>query len=192
MFCDIPVSIEDSFYQGKVYVGLKDPIFQPSNPIRHNSELYNLLVNNEQQNPFLLIYTDGGPDHRVNYLRVQLFLIALFVTLDLDLLVAVRTPPGNSWKNPVERIMSILNLGLQCIGLMRAEMNEECEEIMKYCNSMEDIRNKAKEESQLKEQLLNSLYPTIELMENLIKRLELKEEPFDTFKAASDEEIITL
>jgi hypothetical protein len=192
MFCDIPVSIEDSFYQGKVYVGLKDPIFQPSNPIRHNSELYNLLVNNEQQNPFLLIYTDGGPDHRVNYLRVQLSLIALFVTLDLDLLVAVRTPPGNSWKNPVERIMSILNLGLQCIGLMRAEMNEECEEIMKYCNSMEDIRNKAKEESQLKEQLLNSLYPTIELMENLIKRLELKEEPFDTFKAASDEEIITL
>ena len=139
MFCDIPVSIEDSFYQGKVYVGLKDPIFQPSNPIRHNSELYNLLVNNEQQNPFLLIYTDGGPDHRVNYLRVQLSLIALFVTLDLDLLVAVRTPPGNSWKNPVERIMSILNLGLQCIGLMRAEMNEECEEIMKYCNSMEDI-----------------------------------------------------
>ncbi|GES72778.1 uncharacterized protein LOC105326236 [Rhizophagus clarus] len=192
MFCDIPESIEDSFYQGKVYVGLKDPIFQPSSPIRHNSELYNLLVNDEQQNPFLFIYTDGGPDHRVNYLRVQLSLIALFVTLDLDLLVAVRTPPGHSWKNPVERIMSILNLGLQCIGLMRAEMNEGYEEIMKYCNSMEDIRNKAEEELQLKEQLLNSLHPTIELMENLIRRLELKEEPFGIFKAASDEEITTL
>ncbi|GBB98408.1 hypothetical protein RclHR1_03220001, partial [Rhizophagus clarus] len=192
MFCDIPESIEDSFYQGKVYVGLKDPIFQPSSPIRHNSELYNLLVNDEQQNPFLFIYTDGGPDHRVNYLRVQLSLIALFVTLDLDLLVAVRTPPGHSWKNPVERIMSILNLGLQCIGLMRAEMNEGYEEIMKYCNSMEDIRNKAEEEPQLKEQLLNSLHPTIELMENLIRRLELKEEPFGIFKAASDEEITTL
>ena len=192
MFCDIPVSIEDSFYQGKVHVGLKDPIFQPSNPMRHNSELYNLLVNDEQQNPFLLIYTDGGPDHHVNYLRVQLSLIALFVTLDLDLLVAVRTPPGHSWKNPVERIMSILNLGLQCIGLMRAEMDEEFEEIMKYCNSMEDIRKKAEEKPELKEQLLNSLHPTIELMESVIKRLELKEEPFDTFKAASDEEITTL
>src|ERR1044072_972131 len=88
--------------------------------------------------------------------------------------------------------MSILNLGLQCIGLMRAEMDEEFEEIIKYCNSMEDIRNKAKEEPQLKEQLLNSLYPTIELMENLLKRLELKEESFDTFKAASDEEMTAL
>ena len=29
-------------------------------------------------------------------------------------------------------------------------------------------------------------------MENLIKRLELKEESFDTFKAASDEEMIAL
>ncbi|PKY58409.1 hypothetical protein RhiirA4_449266, partial [Rhizophagus irregularis] len=132
MFCDIPMNIEDSFYQGKVYAGLKDPIFQPSSPMRHNSELYNLLANDKQQNPFLLIYTDGGPDHRVNYLRVQLSLIALFITLDLDLLIAVRTPPGHSWKNPVERIMSILNLGLQCIGLMRAEMDEEFEEIMKY------------------------------------------------------------
>ena len=39
MFCDIPMSIEESFYQGKVYVGLKDPIFQPSSPIWYNSEL---------------------------------------------------------------------------------------------------------------------------------------------------------
>lgn len=192
MFCDIPISIEESFYRGKVHVGLKDPIFQQSSPMRHNSELHNLLVNSEQQNPFLLIYTDGGPDHRVNYLRVQLSLISLFVSLDLDLLVAVRTPPGHSWKNPVERIMSILNLGLQCVGLMRTEMDEEFEEIIKHCNSMEDIRNKAKEKPQLREQLLNSLSPTIELMENLFKRLELKEESFDTFKAVSDEEMITL
>ncbi|PKY18698.1 hypothetical protein RhiirB3_492222 [Rhizophagus irregularis] len=192
MFCDIPTSIEESFYQGKVYAGLKDSIFQPSNPMRHNTELYNLLKNDDIQNPFLFIYTDGGPDHRVNYLRVQLSLISLFMSLDLDLLVAVRTPPGHSWKNPVERIMSILNLGLQCIGLMRTEMDKEFEELIKCCNSMEDIRNKAKEEPHLKEQFLNSLFPTIELMENLIKRLELKEEPFETFKPASEEEMTVL
>jgi len=75
---------------------------------------------------------------------------------------------------------------------MRIEMDDEFEEIMKYCNSMEDIRNKAEKESQLKEQLLNSLYPIIELMENLIKRLELKEESFDNFKVTSDEEMIAL
>uniref|UniRef100_U9TKM5 Uncharacterized protein n=1 Tax=Rhizophagus irregularis (strain DAOM 181602 / DAOM 197198 / MUCL 43194) TaxID=747089 RepID=U9TKM5_RHIID len=192
MFCDIPTSIEESFYQGKVYARLKDSIFQPSNPMRHNTELYNLLKNDDIQNPFLFIYTDGGPDHRVNYLQVQLSLISLFMSLDLDLLVAVRTPSGHSWKNPVERIMSILNLGLQCIGLMRTEMDKEFEELIKCCNSMEDIRNKAKEEPHLKEQFLNSLFPTIELMENLIKRLELKEEPFETFKPASEEEMTVL
>ena len=70
--------------------------------------------------------------------------------------------------------MFILNLGLQCIGLIRIEMDNEFKKIMKYCNLMEDIWNKAEKEPQLKEQLLNNLYPTIELMENLIKRLELK------------------
>ncbi|CAB5355433.1 unnamed protein product [Rhizophagus irregularis] len=71
-------------------------------------------------------------------------------------------------------------------------MDEKFEEIMKYCNSMDDIQNKAEEEPQLKKQLLNSLQPTLELMENLIKRLELKGEPFGTFKAAFDEEMTTL
>src|SRR6266498_5141727 len=49
MFCNISTSIEEFFYQGKVYIGLKDPIFQLSNLIKHNSELYNLLINNEKQ-----------------------------------------------------------------------------------------------------------------------------------------------
>ncbi|GBC02026.1 hypothetical protein RclHR1_44120002 [Rhizophagus clarus] len=70
-------------------------------------------------------------------------LIALYLKLDLDLLVAVRTSPGHSWKNPVELIMSILNLGLQCVGLMHNEMSEELEKIMKRCNSMDNIREKS-------------------------------------------------
>lgn len=40
------------------------------------------------------------------------------------MLVGVRTPPMNSWKNPPERIMSILNLALQSVGLMRKEQSE--------------------------------------------------------------------
>src|SRR6185436_5109394 len=175
---DIPVSIEDSFYQGKVHVGLKDPIFQPSSPMRHNSELYNLLVNDEQQNPFLLIYTDGGPDHRVNYLRVQLSLIALFVTLDLDLLVAVRTPPGHSWKNPVERIMSILNLGLQCVGLMCKKISKEFEQILEHCNSIKDIREAAKNYPILQQELNNILQPVKELLNSIFSHQNLKNEPF--------------
>ena len=72
----------------------------------------------------LLIYTDGGPDHRCTYMSVKLAYISLFLNLDLDVLVALRTAPSNSWANPVERIMSIVNTGLQGIGLMRHKMSE--------------------------------------------------------------------
>lgn len=52
-------------------------------------------------------------------ISTQISYICLFLQLDLDLLSAVRTPPYHSWKNPVERIMSIINVALQSVGLMR-------------------------------------------------------------------------
>ena len=67
----------------------------------------------------LCIYTDGGPDHRLTYLSVKVSLVCLFLLLDLDYLIAARTAPCHSWRNPVERVMSTLNLGLQCVGLER-------------------------------------------------------------------------
>ena len=68
---------------------------------------------------------DSGPDHRLNYVSVQVSLIAIFKRLDLDLLWAARTAPAHSWRNPVERVMSTLNLGLQCVGLMREKRDDE-------------------------------------------------------------------
>ena len=41
-----------------------------------------------------MIYSDGGPDHRLTYHSVQLSLISVFVNLDLDMLFAARTAPG--------------------------------------------------------------------------------------------------
>jgi len=66
----------------------------------------------------LFVYTDGGPDHRLTFFAVQLALVALFLNLNLDLLVVGRTAPNHSWRNPVERLMSVINLGLQCVGMM--------------------------------------------------------------------------
>jgi len=112
--------------------------------------------------------------------------------LDLDLLIAVRTPPGHSWKNPVERIMSILNLGMQSIGLMRDKMSDDLENLMKKCNSMEEIRTHSNNEPQLKNELINSLQTPINLMEGIFERLLLKDEPFLTYKSATEEEIKNL
>ncbi len=80
------------------------------------------------------MYTDGGPDHRVNFLSVKLSLIALFIDLDLDMIVGLRTAPGNSWANPVERIMSILNIGLQGVGVMRDKGSDAFEKAI--CKSI--------------------------------------------------------
>jgi hypothetical protein len=70
MICDIPESING---EGKVNIGLKDPIFQPSSPLRHVTELYNILLDeNLVDKPVLCLYIDGKPDHRCTYTCVQL------------------------------------------------------------------------------------------------------------------------
>ena len=83
----------------------------------------------------LLIYSDGGPGHRLDYVFVLLSLIVLYLNFDLDMLIACRTAPKQSWRNPVERMMSIINLGLQCIEIMRAKLSDECEEEIKIATS---------------------------------------------------------
>jgi len=190
MQAEIPNSIDESFYRGNVHVGLKDPIFEPSSAMRHTSELYDIIVKSNK--PYLFLYTDGGPDHQVKYIKTQIAFISLFLALDLDYLVAVRTPPGHSWKNPVERIMSILNLGLQCVGLICQEMDGELEEIMSKCNSMNDIRKAAEKTPRLKNSLKQSLDSTITLLNDVFKRLQLKNKNFKTYEAASELEMNAL
>ena len=41
---DIPATIDGSWYDGEVYIGLKDAVFEPSSPLRHLNELYSILV----------------------------------------------------------------------------------------------------------------------------------------------------
>uniref|UniRef100_U9T5Z8 Uncharacterized protein n=1 Tax=Rhizophagus irregularis (strain DAOM 181602 / DAOM 197198 / MUCL 43194) TaxID=747089 RepID=U9T5Z8_RHIID len=190
MICDIPESINGNFYRGKVHIGLKDPIFQPSSPLRHATELYHIFLKEELfDKPVLCLYTDGGPDHRCTYACVQLSYICLFIALDLDYFVAVRTPPQHSWKNPVERIMSMLNLGLQSVGLMRAKMSGQSEELMSKVGTMNDIRKIAEENPTLKEDVIASFQTPINLVRDVFNRQSLKDEPFKTFDAATETEM---
>ena len=110
---------------GSVFIGLKNNVFEHSTPFRHACEPHNILQSLSLSKSILFVYSDGGPDHRLTYFSVKLSLICLFLKQDLDYLCAGRTAPHHSWRNPVERIMSILNLGLQCVGLARALMPDE-------------------------------------------------------------------
>jgi hypothetical protein len=79
----IPEDVSESWYSGQVHVGLKEATFEPSSPLRHVSELCPLVRAQAQSKPIMFLYTDGGPDHRLTYLSVQLCLVSLFLELNL-------------------------------------------------------------------------------------------------------------
>lgn len=160
-------------------------MYEPSSAIRHVTELQSIFKGLDYK-PILFVYTDGGPDHRLTYLSVQLSLIALFRRLNLDLLIAGRTAPCHSWKNPVERIMSIVNLGLQCVGIMRKEGSEKFERAIKYASNLKQLREAT---VQTKEEVKESLSQPVELLKIITERLELKGKPFKVFESATSDEI---
>ena len=116
---EMPDSVDKSFCRGEVVVHLNDSIFQASTPFRHDVSIRKHVMQQDIKPEVLLLFSDGGPDHRLTYESVKMSLICLFRSLDLDMLVAARCAPGHSWINHVERIMSILNLALQNVALER-------------------------------------------------------------------------
>ena len=88
MICDIPEDITYSFYRGNVHVCLKGAVFQASTPFCHATELAHLMQRKGDISPILLLYTNGGPDHRLTYYSVKCKLICLSLHLDLEFLIA--------------------------------------------------------------------------------------------------------
>ena len=106
---------------------------------------------------YLMLHTDCGLDHRLPYLSVQLTVIAVFLLGDLDF--AVRTRPYHSWCNPVERIMSILNLALQSVELMRTNMDQKFEQAISKCKSMENVSQQAEAIPGVQDAFIDSIEP---------------------------------
>ena len=78
LVCDMSEEVSGSWYTGEVYVMLKEGAFELSSPLRHSTELSNVLGDRVQHKPILFVHSDGGPDHRVTYISVKLALIVLF------------------------------------------------------------------------------------------------------------------
>ena len=56
--------MEESWYDGQVYVGFKDAIYEPSSCL---AELHDLLYTYRIK-IHVVSCTDGGPDHRITYI----------------------------------------------------------------------------------------------------------------------------
>ncbi len=120
---------------------LKDAIFQASSPIRHAAELLNMNTNlNRKHGAFVMAFTDGGPDHNISFFNVMISWLGYFILGKCDLLIVARTSPTQSWTNPAEPLMSVLNLALSNCALSRELMSEEFEKKMKKCGGMASVR----------------------------------------------------
>ena len=192
LFINIPNNITESFYDGKVYVCYKDTVYQPSSALRHSTEFFNLISRqhrNQPIPPILSLYTDGGPDHRCTFGSVQIALICLFLAGDFDMLIAVRTAPHHSWCNPAERIMSVINYGLQGVAIEREKMVEELEDKFETLKTLEDIREESKNNPNLKVELEKCIATIQELLCDRTEHLTWKNEAFETEVPASGLEI---
>ncbi|KAK0155231.1 hypothetical protein N1851_002422 [Merluccius polli] len=112
--------------------------------------------------PIHVQYSDGGTEHRTLLVKVQLSLIAIFKMLGLDMLIACRAAPGQSWQNPVERVMATLNIGLQNCALERDKTAEDMEHLLKRCSSMAEIRKAGEKNPQLAEAWSTSVAPVLD------------------------------
>ena len=67
--CQISDSPNSSFYTGQIFVGIKDSVFEGSDPVRHTIELLDVLRSEHNEFPlYLSIFTDGGADHVFTFL----------------------------------------------------------------------------------------------------------------------------
>ncbi|CAB4374500.1 unnamed protein product [Rhizophagus irregularis] len=137
----------------------------------------------------MCLYTDGGPDHRTTYGSVQVSLLCLFIRDNFDMLIAMRTAPAQSWTNPAERIMLILNLDLQSVTLLRDQMSSKMEDLFSRKNTLEEIHLVAKNNSQLESEFRNSIKSIQQLLNRQTERLVLDNENFICKSPADDEEI---
>ena len=142
---NIPESIDGSFYNEQVYVGLKENCFEA-------------------------LITELA-----TYISLQIALIVLFLKTNVDMVLA----PQHSWKDPAERIMSILNIGLQATGLMREKINNPAiEHKLKSAKNMRKIRQLANEIEGLEEGIKSSVLPVKQLLNNILWSIEIKRQNF--------------
>src|SRR4051794_21972425 len=68
-------------------------------------------------------------------------------------------------------------------------MSDEMKKLISGCNSLEDMRKKAKTNNQLEKELLQSMEPTRDLLSSLFTHQSLKDESFKVFEPATKTEI---
>lgn len=138
-----------------------------------------MLSSGNDPKPMLWKFTDGGVDQRNTLEAVKQANICLFKEFNFDLLIHARCAPGHSYTNPAERVMSILNLGLQNVSLERKPCEKKIEDALKNKNSMAQVRAFHEENPnfRIRQGWTESLEEVKRTIQNRFVRLKRKDEP---------------
>ena len=180
--CNIPYAVDESFVQGQVHTAINNAVFQVASGFRHAASTIRLMKEKQQPPPVIMKFTDGGTEQRNNLELVKCASIIILKELNLDMYIFARCAPGHSWFNPAERIMSILNLGLQNVSLECQQGSEVTEKALKDCNGMNDIRKLAEKSPDMKNIWAESVTPPRSIIESCFSRLKLKDKPMNQFQ----------
>ena len=190
--------VEDSWYQGEPNTSLKITAISLSSALRNMQEVANALIAKygpiEQIPPALIMYTDRGPKRCILLLSVKIAIIALQIFLNLDHILVAKTVPGCLYRNPVENINCILNLGMYRIGAMRKpSIDLEYEHKLKSCSGLSDVHKLVDESPEKSLQLLDELCKTCtQLIKDQFSHLQLKAVQFRITEEASDADMRVL
>lgn len=178
----------------QVFVGIKNAVFEKSTALRSLAELLSLVEKDpEGAPPFLFALTDGGPEHRSTYASFWVALAALFVGADFDYVCFVRTCPGQSWMNFVERMMSLLNIALSGVAVMRDAIDNDpegaLEKLVQRAGSMKELRGFAEKDPALAPKLVESCKAMERVIMGRLEQVTLKGVHVQEAPVLGDEEI---
>lgn len=217
LLLDVPDSMDSPWLRGDVFVSLRDAVWEQSSWLRVPTKLLGVLEaamegehgealqtkvsmtdkeGNRRLKPILVGLTDGGGEHRTTFATVHAGLAGLFRKGDFDYIVFIRTCPGQSYMNFVERVMAILNIGCSGVAIMRDELHglaakdgRRLEVVLKGCQSLKDVREKAKTYPELQAAVGTACARVKELLLARWDRMSLVDKPFRRGPVAGADEL---
>ena len=146
----------------------------------------------EDLDPMAVMFSDGVPDHNVKHASVQAAIAAYFRGGDFDYVCFIRTCPGNSWRNPVERVMSILNIALSGVAVAREVIADDpdglVEKMVRAANTLTKMRTLLSERPELEERVLQSCESIKRVIMDRFKQMSLKGVKFIEYEPVTRDE----
>ena len=110
------------WYSVQVFHGFKSMVSKQSSAMRCDAEIPDVMTEHfPKTRPCLYVYSDGGPE--TDNLSVQKSYIALFLQHNFEEVLIARAAANLSYRNPMERVQSIANLGWQSIERVHSIAN---------------------------------------------------------------------